>query len=153
MDKSTWPGSERFIKIVEAMDKKVVPTAPQASASSNVERPPGCDTLFVGNLSPTADEKSIRKLFSSVGGISSIHIPLNEAGKPKGICYVTFANGDHTVEGTKLAGTDLCGKPIRVDYARPREPKDAKGTGGGNAEAQKKPKEASKVRSQSRKKG
>lgn len=81
------------------------------------------NTLFIGNLSFDATNDSIHEVFSAYGEISRVSLPTDrETGNPKGFGYVDF----NTVEEAKAAfenlhGTEVDGRPIRIDYATPRD--------------------------------
>lgn len=48
--------------------------------------------LFVGNLSYEVTEADLRALFSEVGTVSMVRIPLDrESGRPRGFAFVDFA--------------------------------------------------------------
>lgn len=113
-----WPNSERWIKIVEAMDRKA--TTVKSSVGPKV-RPEGCDTVFVGNIAEDVTDEIIRAALGSAGEISKIRLPMNEHGKAKGFCHVTYSDGSCTDAAMKLAGSELCGLSIRIDYAPPRQ--------------------------------
>lgn len=54
---------------------------------------------------------------------------IRESGRPKGFAYVTFSSIDDAKSAfDSLNGGDLDGRPVRLDYAKPR---DNNGGGGG----------------------
>lgn len=79
--------------------------------------------LYVGNLSFTTTEDALRTAFSPHGNITDIYIANDrETGRPRGFAFVTF----ETEEASKLAaekmnGTDLDGRALTVNEARPKE--------------------------------
>jgi nucleolin len=130
LDGQTWPETERWLKIQEATvrpDRRFMDAAPGA-------RPDGCDTVFVGNLPWDVTEEQMREIFGAAGEISSVRFAMNqEDGTFRGFGHVSFYAGEDAEAAVKLAGTQLSGRGIRVDYAPPRERKSFGGgeSGGG----------------------
>ncbi|KAL2017560.1 hypothetical protein VTK56DRAFT_1994 [Thermocarpiscus australiensis] len=91
---------------------------------------PESDTLFVGNLAFNASEDSVSAFFNEVAQVQSLRIPTDqESGRPKGFAYVTFSSvEDAKTAFTSLNGANLDGRPVRLDFAKPR---DSSGAGGG----------------------
>jgi len=81
--------------------------------------------LYIGNLPFSADENSVREIFTRAGSVQSVKIvtdPLN--GRSRGFAFVemdTDADADSAIE--KLNGVELLGRALRVDRARAREPR------------------------------
>ena len=73
----------------------------------------------------------MREVFASVGTVDRIRLATAEDGSFKGFGHVQFSDGASTVEAVKLAGTDINGRAIRVDYAPPRDRQSAGGASGG----------------------
>jgi len=82
------------------------------------EKPEGCTTVFIGNLSYQVTEEEVRQFFSDCGKISDVRWP---KGDFTGIGWVEFEDTSSTDEAVKLAGQNLAGRTIRVDYAAPRK--------------------------------
>ena len=58
--------------------------------------------------------------------------PLRESGRPKGFAYVTFSSIEDAKSAfDSLNGGDLDGRPVRLDYAKPRDNNGGGGFGGG----------------------
>lgn len=62
----------RWLKINLSTTKRNTDKTPQKRELS--EKPDGCDTVFVGNLSWTADEDQIRAAFAECGEIAEVRI-------------------------------------------------------------------------------
>jgi RNA recognition motif-containing protein len=81
--------------------------------------------LYVGNLPFTADEDSVREFFAKAGIVESVKIvtdPYN--GRSKGFGFVEMeSEPDATAAIDQLNGAEMEGRPLRVDRARPREPR------------------------------
>src|SRR6185295_17893528 len=81
------------------------------------EKPEGCDTVFVGNLPWSIDEDAMRSVFGSCGEIVNVRFATSqEDGSFKGFGHVQFADGASTDAAVALAGTEVQGRSIRVDY-------------------------------------
>ena len=98
-------------------------------------------TIFVGNIAFEATQDMIGELFSQHGEVSSVRLPTDmNSGAPKGFGYVEFTD----VEGAKtalgaLAGAELAGRALRLDYSTPRgdsggSPRGRGGRGGGRGD-------------------
>lgn len=87
--------------------------------------------LYVGNMSYTTTDASLKDLFSQVGEVSSATIIMDKmTGRSKGFGFVEFANdaeADAAIE--KFNGMDVEGRKLTVNEARPMEPR-APRTGG-----------------------
>jgi len=88
--------------------------------------------IFVGNLSFGATEESIRTLFETHGSVGRVNIVTDrDTGQPRGFGFVEMAND---AEGEKaiaaLNGTDLDGRTLNVNEARPKAERSGGGGGG-----------------------
>ncbi|WP_395241773.1 RNA recognition motif domain-containing protein, partial [Salmonella sp. s51933] len=79
--------------------------------------------VHVGNLSYDASEDEIRDTFEKYGTVDEVCVITDrETGKGRGFAFVTFQNADHAAESMNaLNKTDLCGRSITVNKARPRD--------------------------------
>lgn len=111
---------------------KINPAKPRAQKSGGgsraprglSERPDGCKTCFMGNLSFNIDEDQMREFAKACGEVTSIRwLTDRESGEFKGCGFIDFATSDGVDEFVKLNGTDLLGRGIRIDYSKPREKK------------------------------
>jgi len=89
--------------------------------------------IYVGNLPYGIGDDDIRKIFDPFGEVGEVNIIIDRmSGRSKGFGFVEMANDD---EGQKaiddLNGTDLGGRQLNVNKARPRVEKDNRGGGGG----------------------
>ncbi len=86
--------------------------------------------LYVGNLPYTVSEDQLRELFAQAGQIKEIAIITDrQTGRTKGFGFVEFetrAEAEKAIE--MFNNTDLEGRPLTVNMARPRE---ERGGGGG----------------------
>jgi len=84
------------------------------------EKPEGCTTVFLGNLSWNINDDNIHEVFAECGTIEKIRWVERE-GKFAGIGFVQFSETEATDKAVKLAGTEVLGRPLRVDYAADRK--------------------------------
>ncbi len=84
--------------------------------------------IYVGNLSFNATEDQIRQAFEGYGEVAKINIITDrETGRSRGFAFVEMSTDDEaTAAITGLNGTDLDGRALNINEARPRE-----GGGGG----------------------
>ena len=83
--------------------------------------------LFVGNLSYSVDREKLKELFAEHGEVSNVNII-----EGKGFGFVEMATKEGA-EKAKVAlnGTQLDGRTLNVDEARPQRDKDSGRRGGG----------------------
>jgi len=94
------------------------------------EKPAGCKTVFVGNLSWQASEDDLRHAFAECGPIDNVRIAWDmENDRSKGFGHVEFSTEEAVENAVKMTGTEVAGRQIRVDYAPVRE---RKSFGGGD---------------------
>ncbi len=73
--------------------------------------------LYVGNLSFSSTEESIRELFSQYGEVLSIKIPTDQmTGRPRGFCFVEMENAEEAIN--QLNDFNFEGRPLKVNIAR-----------------------------------
>jgi RNA recognition motif-containing protein len=88
--------------------------------------------LFVGGLSWSTDDNSLRSAFEQHGEVIDAKVILDrDTGKSRGFGFVTFSSADEA-EAAKgaLNQTDLDGREIRVDSASDRDSGGGGGRGG-----------------------
>jgi nucleolin len=94
------------------------------------EKQAGCLTVFIGNLAWDIDEDTLREAFKDCGTISQVRFATDrETGDFKGFGHIEFEETEATDAAVKLAGTDICGRAIRVDFANDK--RAGGGFGGG----------------------
>ena len=87
--------------------------------------------IYVGNLPFSATEDELRQLFSEHGAVESINVITDrETGQPRGFGFIEMAPEHADLAIQALNGTDLGGRNLNVNEARPR--RDNGGGGGGN---------------------
>ena len=79
--------------------------------------------LYVGNLSYSTTESTLRQTFGSYGEITGVTMI-----EGKGFSFVEFSTEEDAQKAkAALNGTELDGRTIRVDDARPRESRPSRG--------------------------
>lgn len=81
--------------------------------------------LFVGSLDWGVTEEDLQQLFAPFGAIEEAVIVKDKfSGKSRGFGFVSFANGEEADQAVeKLNGSDLKGRKIVVNEARPPKPR------------------------------
>lgn len=86
--------------------------------------------IFVGNLSYQTTEDDLAGLFEQAGEVESATIITDrDTGRSKGFGFVEMGSDNADKAIAQLNGTDLKGRSLTVNEARPRE--DRSGNGGG----------------------
>jgi len=86
--------------------------------------------IYVGNLPYTATEDELRDLFASHGEVKSVSLVNDrETGRPRGFGFVEMASEDAASAIQALDGSQMGGRTLKVNEARPRE--NGGGGGGG----------------------
>jgi len=88
--------------------------------------------LYVGNLSYSVTSSDLEALFSQAGKVESASVVTDKfSGQSKGFGFVEMSDPDEAAKAIdQFNETELKGRNIRVDQARPRE--GGGGGGGGN---------------------
>jgi len=80
--------------------------------------------IYVGNLPYTANEDEVRDLFSQYGEVVSVSLATDrETGRPRGFGFVEMPADDADDAIGALDGKDMGGRQLRINEARPREPR------------------------------
>jgi cold-inducible RNA-binding protein len=89
--------------------------------------------IFVGNLSFTATEDSVRSMFEAYGPVDRVSIVTDrDTGQPKGFGFVEMTNDAEAEKAiTALNGTELNGRALTINEARPKTERSGGGGGGG----------------------
>jgi RNA recognition motif-containing protein len=91
--------------------------------------------IYVGNLPFTATNESLSEVFGAFGTVDSSKIITDrDTGRSKGFGFVEMSDSaaaDSAIE--KLNGSDLGGRSLTVNEARPMEKREGGGFGGGGS--------------------
>lgn len=80
--------------------------------------------IYVGNLPWSMTEDDVRDAFAAFGEVISVKLVNDrETGRPRGFGFVEMEDqgADSAIES--LDGTDFGGRNIKVNEARPRQPR------------------------------
>jgi len=79
--------------------------------------------IYVGNLSYQATEDDLREAFGAHGDVKSVNVIIDRmTGQSRGFAFVEMATkqgGEAAIAA--LNGFELCGRPLKINEARPRE--------------------------------
>lgn len=91
--------------------------------------------LYIGNLSYSVTSSDLEALFSQAGKVESAAVVTDKfSGQSKGFGFVEMASPEEATKAIEQFNeTELKGRNIRVDQARPREGGGGGGGGGGGA--------------------
>jgi RNA recognition motif-containing protein len=89
--------------------------------------------IYVGNLSFEVTDDDLRQLFSAYGEVESASVIKDRfSGESRGFGFVEMpARKDADAAISALNGTDVKGRSITVNEAKPKAPKSGGGGGGG----------------------
>ena len=88
--------------------------------------------IFVGNLDFNTGEDELRKMFEVYGQVDRVSIMTDrDTGRSRGFGFVEMANADNGEKAiAALNGTQLGGRTLNVNEARPKPERGAGGGGG-----------------------
>ncbi len=84
--------------------------------------------IYVGNLSYDVTTDDLKELFSD--SVKVTVITDRDTDRSKGFAFVEFDNEDAFNKALELNGTDLQGRALNVNEAKPKEEKPRGGGGG-----------------------
>ena len=89
--------------------------------------------LYVGNLPYTAAEQDLQELFEKVGPVESVTVMRDMAtGRARGFGFVEMGTDEGAQKAiTELHESQLGGRTLTVNEARPKEARGGGGFGGG----------------------
>src|SRR5271170_1946074 len=89
--------------------------------------------LYVGNLSFHTTPEAVQAAFAAIGEVREVSMPTDrETGQPRGFAFVTMGTAQAAADAiSRLDGTMLDGRPLRVNEAQERAPRGGGGGGFG----------------------
>lgn len=89
--------------------------------------------LYVGNLPFSATDQTLSEAFSQCGTVESAKIITDrDTGRSKGFGFVEMSTEAAAADAiSKLNGTQLDGRALTVNEAKPMAPRENRGFGGG----------------------
>ena len=112
---------------------KVAVGSASRCARTHVEgKDPMAKNIYVGNLSWSTSEEALRETFEQYGEVLSARIITDrDTGRSRGFGFVEMENEDEANAAIDaLNGQPLDGRPLTVNEARPRAPRQNRGGGG-----------------------
>lgn len=90
--------------------------------------------LYIGNLSYSTTEDSLRDLFSQAGTVTSVDmIKDRDTGRPKGFAFIVMGNQAEAEKAISMFNAKkLDDRELKVNLARPREENSRSSGGYGN---------------------
>lgn len=82
--------------------------------------------IFVGNLSFNTTNESLQAAFSQFGAVDSAQVIMDrQTGRSRGFGFVEMSNDSEAQAAIAgMNGADLDGRPLTVNEARPRAPRN-----------------------------
>ena len=89
--------------------------------------------IYVGNLSFDATEDDLRQAFEAHGAVSSANLITDrDTGRARGFGFVEMPNDEEARKAIAAVNeTDIAGRAVNVNEARPRQDRGPRGGGGG----------------------
>jgi RNA recognition motif-containing protein len=92
--------------------------------------------IFVGNLSYQTTQDDLHAAFAQYGGVERVNIVTDrDTGQPRGFAFVEMSDSQAAQAAiTHLNGSELNGRALNVNEARPKPAGGGGGYGGGRRE-------------------
>jgi len=89
--------------------------------------------IYVGNLSFDTDDTALRAAFEAHGEVATAQVVMDrETGRSRGFGFVEMPSNEEANAALKaLDGSDLDGRTLKVNEAKPRTERRSGGGGGG----------------------
>jgi cold-inducible RNA-binding protein len=89
--------------------------------------------IYVGNLSLQTTEQNLFALFAQIGQVASVKIITDrDTDQSKGFAFVEMGDEDAEQAIAQLNGTEVGGRSLMVNIARPREERSGRRSDGGH---------------------
>lgn len=87
--------------------------------------------VYVGNLPYSARDADLKDFFEKAGcKVTESMVVMMPDGRSKGFGFVSFEDEDSFKKAQGLSGTDMQGRQVRIDAARPKEDRGDRPMGG-----------------------
>ncbi len=89
--------------------------------------------LYIGNLSFQSTEDDIRDALSAYGTVNTVDVIMDrDTGRPRGFAFVEMSSDAEAAAAVQgMDGQPLDGRNLKVNIAKPREPRGGGGGRGG----------------------
>ncbi len=86
-------------------------------------------SIYVGNLSYDITRDDLTQVFAEYGNVSRVSLPTDrETGRPRGFAFVELEDeSKEEVAIEDLDGAEWMGRNLKVNKAKPREPRPSGG--------------------------
>jgi len=85
-------------------------------------------SIYVGNLPFSATEDELMDLFGQHGTVDSVKLIADrDTGRPRGFAFVEMEDEGAEAAIEALDGNEFGGRSLRVNEARPRQPRSNEG--------------------------
>ena len=97
--------------------------------------------LYVGNLPYEIGETELQDLFARAGSVESVNVMRDQAtGRARGFAFVEMSTDEEAQNAiTTLSGTQVGGRSLTVNEARPKAARSGGGFGGGSSTRRREP--------------
>ena len=97
--------------------------------------------LYVGNLPYEVAETELQELFGRAGSVDSVNVMRDQAtGRARGFAFVEMSTDEEAQKAiTTLDGTQVGGRNLTVNEARPKAARSGGGFGGGSSQRRREP--------------
>jgi RNA recognition motif-containing protein len=91
--------------------------------------------IYVGNMSYDTTADALRELFEAYGEVEEVNVITDRAtGRPRGFAFVEMADAEAANAAiAALDGQNVDGRALKVNEAKPREPRSGGGGRGGGS--------------------
>ena len=80
--------------------------------------------IYVGNLPWSISDDRLAEVFAAYGDVISARVVTDrDTGRSRGFGFVEMENADADEAIRGLDGNDIDGRPLKVNEAKPREPR------------------------------
>lgn len=89
--------------------------------------------LYVGNLPHSTNEAELRNVFEAHGAVEKVSVVTDrDTGRSRGFAFVEMTNASEADKAiAALNGSDLGGRTLTINEAKPKTDKPRSGGGGG----------------------
>lgn len=97
--------------------------------------------IFVGNLSYQTTESELEAAFAAFGAVDRVSIVRDrDTGQPRGFAFVEMASSDEATNAMRsLNGSEMHGRALNVNEAKPKTDRGNSGRGGGYGRSRREP--------------
>ncbi len=90
-------------------------------------------SIYVGNLSYEVTQEDLSEVFKDYGTVKRVQLPTDrETGRPRGFGFVEMSTEEEETAAIEaLDGAEWMGRDIKVNKAKPREPREDRRPAGG----------------------